>query len=224
MSKRRQDAGSFFEVFLIYYLLFFSGTLGGAVSLAFSPIQELHRIFGFRLPALALIWYLLLKAPALSSFKEKRRFLQTSLMPKGADGRAFIIGLPLLFLSAFSVSFLFHRLLQLPPEGGFASPGELSGWLAAILSCFCTAYLEESYFRFYLFKKTEDAGVPESSFVFISASLFALCHLYEGTAGAVNAFLAGLILALIFARTKALHGIAWAHGLYNVLVYVLNRG
>jgi membrane protease YdiL (CAAX protease family) len=144
-------------------------------------------------------------------------------MLKSADGLAFIIGLSLIFLSAFSVSFLFHQILQLPPRGAFASPNGLSGWFTASLSCFCTAYLEESYFRFYLFKKMENSGIPESSYIFISASLFAFCHFYEGIAGTVNAFLAGLALAFTFARTKALHGIAWAHGAYNVLVYVLNR-
>jgi membrane protease YdiL (CAAX protease family) len=223
MSKRITGTDSFFEVFLIYYLLFFSGSLGGPVSPVFSPIGEVRRIFGFKLPSLILIWYLLLRVPALSSFSEKRRFLRTSLTLTSADGLAFIIGLPLLFLSAFSISFLFHQLLRFPPEGAFAPPDGLSGWFAAILSCFCTAYLEESYFRFYLFKKMENSGISECSYAFISASLFAFCHFYEGIAGAANAFLAGLILAVIFAGTRALHGIAWAHGVYNVLVYVLNR-
>jgi membrane protease YdiL (CAAX protease family) len=69
---------------------------------------------------------------------------------------------------------------------------------------------------------SNNTGVTESSYVFISASLFAFCHLYEGTAGTINAFLAGLILAVIFIRTRALHGITWAHGVYNILVYALN--
>jgi membrane protease YdiL (CAAX protease family) len=37
----------------------------------------------------------------------------------------------------------------------------------------------------------------------------------------LNAVLAGALLALVFLRYRSLHGIALAHGLYNVFVYAL---
>jgi hypothetical protein len=36
-----------------------------------------------------------------------------------------------------------------------------------------------------------------------------------------NAALAGFLLALIFKKLGGLHGIAWAHGAYNIMVYIL---
>ncbi|MDR1949246.1 MAG: CPBP family intramembrane metalloprotease [Spirochaetaceae bacterium] len=49
--------------------------------------------------------------------------------------------------------------------------------------------------------------------------LFSLCHLYEGFWGVLNALFAGVLLALVFRRYRSLHGIAWAHGLYNAFIY-----
>jgi membrane protease YdiL (CAAX protease family) len=88
-----------------------------------------------------------------------------------------------------------------------------------ILSCLGTAYLEETYFRFYLFRQLGKSGPAKAALV--SSLLFALCHLYEGPFGALNAFLAGLLLFYIFTRSRSLHGIAWAHGAYNIFVYIM---
>jgi membrane protease YdiL (CAAX protease family) len=90
-----------------------------------------------------------------------------------------------------------------------------------ILSNLSAGYLEETYFRFYLFKRLGEAGAGPVKAALVSSLLFALCHLYEGPLGALNAFAAGLLLFYIFARSRSLHGIAWAHGGYNIFVYIL---
>ncbi|MFP3041644.1 CPBP family intramembrane metalloprotease [Treponema primitia] len=90
-----------------------------------------------------------------------------------------------------------------------------------ILSCLSTGYLEESYFRFYLFTRFKQGGVSPVKAMIVSSILFALCHVYEGPLGALNALLAGLLLFFIFSRRRSLHGIAWAHGAYNIFVYVM---
>jgi membrane protease YdiL (CAAX protease family) len=52
--------------------------------------------------------------------------------------------------------------------------------------------------------------------------LFSVCHLYEGPWGFLNAAISGILLAFIFLRYRSIHGIALAHGLYNVFVYAMN--
>jgi membrane protease YdiL (CAAX protease family) len=105
------------------------------------------------------------------------------------------------------------------PEIGF--PRGTAAVAVMILSCLSTGYLEETYFRFYLFKRLTAAGAGPMKAALVSSLLFALCHLYEGPLGALNAFMAGLLLFYIFVRRRSLHGVAWAHGGYNIFVYVM---
>jgi membrane protease YdiL (CAAX protease family) len=55
--------------------------------------------------------------------------------------------------------------------------------------------------------------------ILVSTALFSLCHIYEGPWGVINAVLAGLFLSLIYVHYGAIHGMAWAHGLYNIIIY-----
>jgi membrane protease YdiL (CAAX protease family) len=55
--------------------------------------------------------------------------------------------------------------------------------------------------------------------ILVSTALFSFCHTYEGPWGMINAVLAGLLLSLIYVHYGALHGLAWAHGLYNIFIY-----
>jgi membrane protease YdiL (CAAX protease family) len=104
---------------------------------------------------------------------------------------------------------------------GIAIPQGLAALLVMVLSCLSTGYLEESYFRLYLFTRFTEGGIGPVKGMIVSSILFALCHVYEGPLGALNAFLAGLLLFFIFTKRKTIHGLAWAHGAYNVFVYVM---
>jgi membrane protease YdiL (CAAX protease family) len=57
--------------------------------------------------------------------------------------------------------------------------------------------------------------------VVFSTFLFSLCHIYEGPGGFINSILAGILLSALFIRYRSLHGVAWAHGAYNIFVYVM---
>jgi membrane protease YdiL (CAAX protease family) len=108
-----------------------------------------------------------------------------------------------------------------PADTGIGAPATFSGWLVMLLSCVSTGYLEESFFRFYLLNKLGELGVKTGTAVFVSVVFFALCHVYEGPWGVLNAVLAGTLLALLFLQYRSLHGIALAHGFYNTFVYAL---
>jgi membrane protease YdiL (CAAX protease family) len=81
--------------------------------------------------------------------------------------------------------------------------------------------LEETYFRYDLSTRFHEAGIPDIPGIGVSVLLFSLCHVYEGLWGTLNAAFAGSILFLVYRRYGALHGIAWAHGCYNALIYAM---
>jgi membrane protease YdiL (CAAX protease family) len=180
---------------------------------AFSPFWELNRILLYNLPALALIWYLLLYPKT----KDRRRIPAFSCR----DLWSILAALPALLLTALSVSLAASLFNAIPGEAPLGRPpARISAWILTILSCLSTGYLEESFFRYYLYRKLTLFGLDAPRFILVSTVLFSLCHIYEGPWGTMNACFAGLLLALIFTRFRALHGIALAHGLYNLLVYI----
>jgi membrane protease YdiL (CAAX protease family) len=178
----------------------------------FSSYRELNHILVYKLPGLALIWYLLLGRKA-----KRGRIPRLSRR----DLWSVLAALPALLLSALSVSLAASFFKMIPGGGPLESPpARISAWVLVILSCLSTGYLEESFFRYYLYKKLTLFGLDAPRFILVSTALFSLCHIYEGPWGTMNACFAGLILALIFTRFRALHGIALAHGLYNLLAYI----
>jgi membrane protease YdiL (CAAX protease family) len=180
---------------------------------AYSSFRELNRILTYNLPALALIWYLLLRPET----KNRGRIPRVSRR----DLWSVLAALPALLLSALSVSLAASLFNAIPGGAPLGSPpAKISAWILIILSCLSTGYLEESFFRYYLYRKLTLFGLDAPRFILVSAALFSLCHIYEGPWGTMNACFAGLLLALIFTRFHALHGIALAHGLYNLLVYI----
>jgi membrane protease YdiL (CAAX protease family) len=209
---------SFIEPFILYWVLFFRIPAGsapgeGAIALEFSWTAETARILMYTLPSLALVWYLLLKVKSLKAMEirlpQKKDFIVASL----AFSALTLIGVTISLVSAKfgDAAALRHSL----------SPQTAAAWAVLVLSCISNAYLEESYFRFYLLSKREEMGLGPHRGVLVSTLLFSLCHIYEGPWGFLNAALSGVVLAYVFLRFRSLHGVAIAHGLYNILAYIL---
>jgi len=205
---------SFIEPFILYWVLFFripAGSAHGEI-LEFSWTAETGRIFMYTFPALTLVWYLLLRVKSLRemgiTFPRRKDFVVASL----AFTALTLIGVT---ISLVSAQFGGVSLLQ------YLSPQTVAGWAVLVVSCVSSAYLEESFFRFYLLSKREEMGLGPLSAVLGSTMLFSLCHIYEGPWGFLNAALSGVVLDFVFLRFHSLHGIAIAHALYNVLAYVL---
>ncbi|MDR0583979.1 MAG: CPBP family intramembrane metalloprotease [Treponema sp.] len=206
---------AYIEALILYLVLFFPGAAGqvpvGEI-VPFSAAGELVRIVLYNIPSLALIWYLLLKSKSLKSW---------GIGPPGRkDLLPGLLALPALILIGFIIAVVSPYLGGVPvPE--IAPPSGIPAWIILAFSCVSTGYLEESFFRFYLLSKRENFGLGASRTVLLSALLFSLCHLYEGPWGFLNAVLSGIVLAFVFLRYRSFHGIALAHGLYNIFVYVL---
>jgi membrane protease YdiL (CAAX protease family) len=204
------------EPLLLYLVLFFPGSFSAAALpelIGFSAPRELNRILIYNIPSFALIWYHLLREKKLGEWGVTRPGLR--------DLKAFLIGLPGLILIGFNISMISSLFTEFPGTPVVEAPSDLPGWSVTVLSCLSTGYLEESFFRFYLIVKLTRSGLGELKGLIISALFFSLCHLYEGLWGALNAALAGILLSFIFIRLRSLHGLALAHGIYNVFVYLL---
>ncbi|MDR0495622.1 MAG: CPBP family intramembrane metalloprotease [Treponema sp.] len=215
---------AFIEPLILYAVLFFRIAAGAvlpgetappAEAIEFSPVAEIARIALYNIPSLALVWYLLLKVKSLKKWDVS--------LPGKKDILSLALALPCLVLIGLTIWAVSHYFTGIPSGPRFLPPANVISWVILILSCFSTAYLEESYFRFYLLSKREEMGLGIHRAVLISALLFSFCHIYEGPWGFLNAALSGILLAFIFLRFRSLHGIAFAHALYNVLVYVIGN-
>jgi membrane protease YdiL (CAAX protease family) len=164
------------------------------------------------LPAAALLWYLILEKRSLPPGSLKR--------PRPREGLALLIGFPGLILIGTILSLL-SSLVNTSPAPRVEAPSSPPGWAVMILSCLGTGFLEESFFRFYLFNKFEGPFIGEKRKVFLSTLLFALCHIYEGPWGVLNAALAGCFLSILFLKYRSLYAVAGAHGFYNIFVYAM---
>jgi membrane protease YdiL (CAAX protease family) len=203
----------FIEPLILYGILFLPGALRHdppSELVVFSVYRELIRTFVYNLPALALIGYLWLK-----SGRTGRVFL-----PGLQDLFGFLLAFPSLVLTGICVSRTAAFFPELPTNIRIEAPGDLTGFAALFFSCISTGYLEEGYFRYYLGEKIGEFGLGPRSFLLISTVLFSFCHVYEGPWGTMNSVLAAVILALVYTRFHSLHGIALAHGFYNMVVYL----
>lgn len=198
--------GALLEPLLLFGVLFLPGI--GSVSpgpAVFSINRELSRIVVHNIPALALVWYMLgLKGIRLP--RPGLRDLNTALI---AFPGLLVIGF-LGSLAALPFGGLFPPLPLEPPRTFFQ-------WMVMAPSVLSTGYMEESYFRFYLLTRLDPAEPGKA--VLFSVLLFSLCHMYEGLPGVLNAAAAGGFLSVLFLKRPAIHGLAWAHGMYNVAVY-----
>jgi membrane protease YdiL (CAAX protease family) len=210
---------SLVEPFIIYLVLFFPdfmspplpAPLEGA-AIPFSLVREAARIVAYNGPSLLLLWYLIFTRRG----EPGRRILPRI---SGGDVQAFFVSLPGLLAIGLGISLVLPFFAGAAGTFTLEAPSSAAGWAVVFLSCLSTGYLEETYFRYYLLSRFAAPGVKFLA-VLCSTALFALCHFYEGLWGVLNAFFAGLLLALVYLRYGALHGIAWAHGVYNAIVYL----
>jgi membrane protease YdiL (CAAX protease family) len=205
--QKEQLINGLTEALILYLVLFFPQIrLSSPDTAAFSVFRELGRLF-YTVPSTILILHLL-SLSGDGPGKPRRRDLKTA---------AFV--LPLLAAAGCVISLASRRFagVPVPPE----APALPLHWPFLIAACFGTGYFEEAYFRLYLLRRLGKSGLGAGKSVAVATALFCLCHVYEGPWGTLNAAAAGIILSLFFIREGSLHGIAWAHGLYNILVYLM---
>ena len=159
----------------------------------------------FKLIGTAVLVLLLLNPPPV--FRPKR------------DAAVLGLTLPALCLAGFLVS-LAAAVTGSNSAEAVPSPSGLTGWIAAILLSLSTGFLEEAYFRVYLPQRILGLNLNRLSAFVISGLVFALCHTYGGPWSFANALLAAFVLSLAYIKSSSFLGIAVAHGLYNIFVFL----
>jgi len=170
----------------------------------------LYSLF-WKIPALILFLLLLGKSP-----EGKAALREGAVFRPARDFSVLALCLPILLLSGFFVSLL-AAFSGFPPFS-VPLPGGALAWAVAVLASVSSGYLEEAYFRVYL--PAQCAHFGRFTGFWFPILLFGLCHIYEGFWGFINAFLAGFFLSLAYRKTLSFHGIALAHGLYNIFVFL----
>jgi hypothetical protein len=173
----------------------------------------LNRVFFYDLPALFLILYLLFRDTSSSSVGYTK--------PRKQDALIALVSFGIVSTISFFISWASSSLFHGPDILFVEAPRGFVRWIVAIFAGLSTAYFEETFFRAYLLKRFAEGGLSASKSILIQALLFSLCHLYEGPWGVINAFIAGIVFALAFRRGSSVHGPAWAHGAYNLLIYAM---
>ena len=207
---------SFFEPLILYWVLFFRISAGAAVpdsSVEFSEFVEIARIVSYSIPSLLLVWYLMLKIKPLKEWG--------ITLPRKRDIIPATLAFSALFLIGLTISLVSPHINRIPASPRFLPPRTIFPWVILVVSCFSTAYLEETFFRMYLLSKRKEMRIGPHRAILLSTLLFSICHVYEGPWGFLNAALSGVVLAFVFVRFQSLHGVAVAHALYNILVFVL---
>jgi len=212
--------GIYLEAIILYIVLFLSGSAGflftppqSAAQAGFNVAAALSGIFLRSLPSLALIWFLLLR---------KKKLTDWGIRPGLKDLISGVITLPCLLIIGFAVTYASSKIGESSLQMKLVSPSNRLEWTILGFSCLFAAYLEESFFRFYLLTRRNELKLTAAYAMAFSVALFSICHIYEGPWGFLNAFLSSILLCFIFLRYKAIHGISVAHAMYNIAVYVFN--
>ena len=85
-----------------------------------------------------------------------------------------------------------------------------------------TGYLEEGFFRCYLYRQARRVGAAYLPSVIAISMLFGTGHMYEGIHGVIITTAMGILLQIFYTkRVRSIHPIAIGHGLYNFSVFIL---
>jgi len=129
------------------------------------------------------------------------------------------VGAVIWFVAAFVYDFaadalpppwLVHRDLWARPEG-------VAQHLLLLASSLANGFAEEFVMRGYLLTRFERLLRSTWLAVLITTTLFAGCHLYQGTSGVVNAVVFGLVMGISYCLLRRLWPLCFAHAIADVV-------
>lgn len=187
------------------------------LSLAFAP---LIRILSMSLPLTRfpiLYWYLITSVPLFAAVWAAGRSLGYSWRGLGMTlhgwPRQIVVGLSGLVFGA--AEYLILRPEPLAPELSWAAT-----WQPALILLVCTGLLEEMIFRGLLQRAAGDT-LGQWAILYV-AMLFAVLHVgYQSLLDVVFVLIVGLFFGWVVERTRSLLGVTIAHGLTNILLFLV---
>ena len=206
-EKKRRFAGPII-LFCAFFLPGYIYQGAGNPALETADVDILVQSLIIGVPQIALLFYIILT----------RRYTDPAeagiVGVRPTDGLRLIAVLVGITVLAIPVALISRAIDATSYLGSFdISISPLSGILLALL-CLVTGYREELFFRSYLLTELEPFG--RAAAVTVSTLLFALGHLYQGVPACIGTGLLGVFLSAVFLRTRNIHVIALAHGLYNI--------
>ena len=164
-------------------------------------------------------WYLVTSIPLFAATYVAGRQLGIPLV-----GRDFQLrGLPLqLAIGASGIILGFIEYIILKPEPLIEGRFDWGlFWLGALILFISTGYIEELIFRRVMQQTSSEALGRIRGIVYVSI-LFAVLHIgYNSLADIIFVFLVGFAFGLIVLRTGSLLGVTLAHGLTNIVLFLV---
>jgi uncharacterized protein len=160
-----------------------------------------------------LVLYVIATGDGLAAFGLRR--------PRGADTLKGLLAALGAFALVVPASFLFSSLGLKNPLMALSARGSSPG--LAILPLFlasslATGYAEELFFRCYLIRRLERAGLSPLAAVIASSLLFGAAHGAQGAVGIASTTLIGAWFAWRWHDRRNIHEIALGHGIYDAAV------
>jgi uncharacterized protein len=132
------------------------------------------------------------------------------------------LGVPLILLPIGALFLLLPESWSESLLGEFRFRLSNAEMVPLVLATFLVVgYREEVFFRSYLIGRLESAGVPGYLSLPASTLLFALGHVYQGVSGFFVALVLGFYFGVLFRKTRDVHIVSIAHGLYNSAALIL---
>jgi membrane protease YdiL (CAAX protease family) len=136
-----------------------------------------------------------------------------------------MFGLTLLFLIAFGiiVGLLFYK--KMDSENIFMSLEKENNTTLMILlnlvPIILLAFIEELYFRSFLYKNLNKIIEKKWICIIIVNILFGIGHIYQGIIAMFGTFIIGMVLSIEFKKHNNIYTISIFHALRNVMAFVL---
>lgn len=192
-------------------------TRGLLLTLSFAP---LIRVLSYALPLASfptIDWYVLTSVPLFVA-----AFLSARALGLTRRELGLIVGYwPIqgaVAVSGLLLGYVEYRILRPEPLVSALTVPEL--WLPALILLVCTGFLEELLFRG-LLQRTAMGVVGRFGILYV-AILFAVLHLgYHSALDVLFVLGVGLYFGWVVARTGSLLGVTLAHGLTNILLFLI---
>ena len=106
-------------------------------------------------------------------------------------------------------------------QARYQMPVSFIGVSALIIGCILNGLAEEIVMRGYFIERLEYLLGSTTNAIIISSIMFASYHIYQGSIGAFNIFIFGVIYGIIYCKYRKIWPLAVAHALHNIFSFGL---
>jgi uncharacterized protein len=187
------------------------------LALTFAP---LIRILSVSLPLAKfplIYWYLITSIPLFAAAFVIVKVLGFSPASLGINRKRLLLQIPIA-ATGLVLGFTEYQILQSQPLSAGLTLQQF--WGPALILLVCTGFAEELFFRGVLQKAAIEA-LGGAGLLYV-AILFAVLHIgYNSILDLIFVFAVGLLFGLLVKKTGSIVGVTFAHGLTNILLFLV---